>query len=155
MKKVIALVLVLTLSMALAACSLFPSNESSTPKKTFTLPVETTDPAVAALNAWLKNNRDSLLSSMEESFATSSGMTCTSNIEVIGSGFVITLNINELDNIPQETKDQMQAIYDSMGESFDSMLAQMQLELSQITYFTIIVGDKNGDVLSTITAGEQ
>ena len=155
MKKVIALVLVLTLCMALAACSLFLSNESSTPKKTFTLPVETTDPAVAALNAWLKNNRDSLLSSMEESFATSSGMTCTSNIEVIGSGFVITLNINELENIPQETKDQMQAIYDSMGESFDSMLAQLQLELSQITYFTIIVGDKNGDVLSTITAGEQ
>ncbi len=149
MKRAFSLLLALTLCLTLAACGSFM------PAATTTAPVETTDPVQAALNTWLETNKTALLTSMEASFASSSGMTCTSGVEIVGSGMVITININEFENVPQETKDQLQAAYDTLNSEFAAMLAQMQLEIPQLSYFTIVVGDKNADVLATITTGEQ
>ena len=169
MKKALALILALTLCLALAACGLSQPATTNAPAETTapvetTLPIETTEAPVettaapteaddlAILNAWLLLNKSTLQRSMEKSFATSAGMTCTSDIELVGTGLVITININELENVPQATKDQMQTSYNSLSGEFETMLQQLQAEIPQLTSLTIVVGDKNGDALATITA---
>ena len=139
MKKVLSLILVAVLCLSLVACG-GKKQESSGPN--------------AAVVEFVNENKSELLESMEESFATSSGMTCTSSIEVIGSGIVISININELDNIPQETKDLMQEVYDAMSGTFEGMLSDLQKEIPEVTFMQINVCEKDGDVLATIKAGK-
>ena len=104
---------------------------------------------------YINLNKADLLEGFESSFASSSGMTCTSDVEVIGMGFVITININELENVDSSTKAQLQSTYDSMSSTFEPLLDQMQTELPELEYFEIDVCDKNGDLLATIVAGEK
>ena len=82
-------------------------------------------------------------------------MTCTSSIKVSGMGFVISLNINELDNIDSATKATLQSTYDSMGANFDTLLDQMQTELPELEYYEIRVCEKDGDLLATVVAGNK
>lgn len=135
MKKTITLLLVLVLCVSLVACG---GDSDKNPE----------------IVKYVDAHRSELLTSMEQSFATSSGMTCSSDIEVIGNGFVITIKINEMNDIPDEQKEMMQDIYDAMDSSFDMMLEEMKKELSSIEYFTIKVCEKDGDVLATINAGK-
>lgn len=131
MKRVLAIILAAIMLLSLAACGTEPTANEKVQK-------------------YIDKNGDELLSSLEASFATSSGMTCTSSIKVEGNGFVIHININELDNIPDDTKELLQSQYDSMGASFDSALASMQLELPELEYFTVYVCEVDGDVLAKI-----
>ena len=108
----------------------------------------------ASIKSYINANKDELLESMEDSFATSSGLTCTSDIEVIGNGFVIYININELDDVDKATKDAMQDAYDALDSTFEGMLDSLKTELEEIEYFEIKVCDVDGDVLATIHAGE-
>lgn len=140
MKKIIALVLALVLSLSLVACG-----GGSEPAKADN----------AAIAAYVESNKASLLESMESSFATSSGMTCTSDIKVEGMGFVITININELDNIDDATKALLQETYDAMDAVFESALETMQKELPEIEYFEVQVCEVDGDALATVTAGTK
>lgn len=139
MKKVLSLILVAVLCLSLVACG-GKKQESSGPN--------------AAVVEFVNENKSELLESMEESFATSSGMTCTSDIEVVGSGIVISININEFDNIPKETKDLMQEVYDAMSGTFEGMLSDLQKEIPEVTFMQINVCEKDGDVLATIKAGK-
>ena len=139
MKKVLSLILVAVLCLSLVACG-GKKQESSGPN--------------AAVVEFVNENKSELLESMEESFAASSGMTCTSDIEVVGSGIVISININELDNIPKETKDLMQEVYDAMSGTFEGMLSDLQKEIPEVTFMQINVCEKDGDVLATIKAGK-
>ena len=106
----------------------------------------------SAIQDYIDANKYTILSSMEQSFANSSGMTCSSSIEVIGNGFVIRLNINELNNIDSNTKAQMQTAYDSMSGTFSGMLDDLQTEVPELEYFTIHVCEADGDILATINA---
>ena len=135
MKKVLSVLLVLAMCFAFVACgSSAPSAEEKVAK-------------------YVSDNRTTLLSTMESSFATSSGLTCESDIKAIGRGFVIDIKINELENIPAETKAQMQSMYDSMGSTFDASLEQWQKEIPELEYYKVNLYDKNGDSLATISAG--
>ncbi len=107
------------------------------------------------IKEFIEENEDELLGAMEESFATSSGMTCTSSIEVEGNGFIIKININELDNIDAETKQTMKEAYDSMGSTFDGLLDNMKTELPELEYFEIDVCEKDGDLLAPIVVGDK
>ena len=107
-----------------------------------------------AILAYVEANREDMISTMEYTFATSSGLTCTSDIEVIGNGFVIYIYINELSNVDQYTKNQLQAAYDQMGEYFNTLLEMLQHELPEVEYFDVWVCDVNHDVLAIIHAGE-
>ena len=139
MKKVLSLILVAVLCLSLVACG-GKKQESSGPN--------------AAVVEFVNENKSELLESMEESFATSSGMTCTSDIEVVGSGIVISIKINEFDNIPKETKDLLQETYDAMSGAFEGMLSDLQKEIPEVTFMQINVCEKDGDVLATIKAGK-
>ena len=143
MKKIIALILALVLAMSLVACG---SSNADTPAP---------NADNATISAYVTANKSDLLATMEESFATSSGMTCTSDIYVEGMGFVVTININELDDVDTATKALLQETYDSMDYLFDSALDTMREDLPEIEYFQVLVCEADGDLLATITAGNK
>ena len=114
----------------------------------------TTDAAADKIAAYVAKNKAELLGAMEQSFATSSGMTCTSSIEAIGRGFVIKININEFDNISADIKKQLQDAYDAQQATFDGLLDNLKAELPEAEYMEIDVCEKDGDVLAVIRAGK-
>lgn len=140
MKKIIALVLALVLSLSLVACG-----GGSEPAKVDNAKIAT----------YVNANKADLLATMEESFATSSGMTCTSDIKVEGMGYVVTININELDEVDAATKELLQETYDSMDSLFEAALDEMQTELPELEYFEVLVCEVDGDLLATVTAGNK
>jgi flagellar basal body-associated protein FliL len=134
-------VLAVAMVFALVACG----GGNSTP---------TENPAAKKVAEAVKENEAELVSTMEAAFATSSGLTCTSSIKAEGTGFVISLNINELEGVDGETKAQMQAAFDQQASVFNSLLAQIQTEIPELTYYTIRICEKDGDILATVKAGK-
>ena len=137
MKKVMSVVLVLVMVLSLAACAAAPESAES------------------KVASYVEKYGSSLVSGLEEAFATSSGMTCESSVKAEGTGIIIDIKINELDNLTQEQKDLMQGAYDAMGSSFDVTLTTVQKEISEVTYMTINVCEKDGDVVATIQSGQK
>ncbi|MBE6729389.1 MAG: hypothetical protein E7568_04050 [Ruminococcaceae bacterium] len=134
MKKLLAIVMILAMMFSLIACGVLGMS------------------AEDKVAAYVEKNRDELVSTMEESFGESSGMTCSSTIKAEGTGFVMEIRINELDNIPEDTKANLQTTYDGMNSTFVSSLETMQKELPELSYFKINVCEKDGDLLATILA---
>lgn len=132
MKKISALLLVLVLMVSLVACGSSDADKVA---------------------AYVKQNGDAMLPALEQSFAGSSGMSCTSSIKAVGCGIVIDININELDNVDPTIKEQLQAAYDAMSSSFDGFLAQFQKELPELDSLTINVNERDGDPLASIKIG--
>ena len=137
MKKLLAILLVLVFCFSLVACG--GGNTA----------------ANAKIVEYVEKNEDELIDSMEQAFAKSSGMTCDSSIKVEGMGFIIKININELEDVDSSIKAQLQSTYDSMSSTFEPLLEQMQTELAELEYFEIDVCDKNGDLLATVVAGDK
>ena len=137
MKKLLAILLVLVFCFSLVACG---GGEAASNAK---------------IAEYIEKNEDDLIEGFESSFASSSGMTCSSSIKVEGMGFIIKININELENVESSIKAQLQSTYDSMDSTFEPLLEQMQEELPELEYFEIDVCDKNGDLLATVIAGDK
>lgn len=133
MKKLLAILMVALMVFSFAGCMFSKGN---------------------AVKAYVEANREELLASFEEGIAQSAGMECTSDITVEGNGFIIDVNLEDLDDLPQETKDAMQTTYDSLDGAFDGMLDDLKTEIPEIEYFTINVNEKDGDLIASITAGE-
>lgn len=131
MKKLSAILLVIVMLLTLVACGKDEPN-----------------PAIVA---YMNKNGDAMISSMEQGFSQSSGMTCKANYEVIGNGIVINLNINELDNVDSETKAQMQTMCDALGGSLKLLLPSMQAEIPELEYFTMNICEVDGEVVASIT----
>lgn len=138
MKKFLSLLMVLVLSVSLIACG---ESESAT--------VNADAQKVAD---FVSENRATLLESFESSF-TASGLSCTSSIRASGTTFVIDVNVNDLSNVDDATKAQLQSTFDSMGGTFDDALELMQKDLPQLTGFSVNVRDRDGNQLATIKAG--
>jgi len=111
--------------------------------------------AEKAVADYVEKNGDEFVAEIEEVFVTASGMTCTSSIEAEGTGFVVNINIDGLNYIPEENAQQMQQAYDSMASDFDVMLMEMQKEIPELTYFVINICEEYGDVLAVIAAGDR
>ena len=134
MKKLLAIVLAVVFCFSLAACG---EEDNS------------------AIVEYVEENEDALIQSLGASFAQSSGMTCDASVEVEGMGFIVTVKINELDDLDDETKEMMQEAYNALGEGFEPMLEPMQEELPELEYFEIVVCEKDGDEIATMTIGEK
>lgn len=96
---------------------------------------------------------DDIISSFEESFAATSGMTCKSDLKIVGNGFILDICINELENLDDATKQTLQDTYDSMDSTFEASLADMQTAIPGLEYYTVNVCDKNGDLLASVNVG--
>ena len=108
----------------------------------------------SAVKEWVDENGDELCAALEQSFASTSGLTCTSDISVVGNGFIIAILINELSDVPAETRQQMQEAYDAMDAQFEAMLQGAQADVPELEFININVCDKNGYVLATIVTGD-
>ena len=178
MKKICAFLLILGIMLSLAAC--LPASdkgaESSAPTSsagTNSTPLpdssgatlsgqnEEGEPqqsedeiptAERAVAAFVEANKYEILTAKESFFVTSAGYTCTSNIEAVGLGFVINLNINELEGLSREKKDALQVAYNEMSETVEQMLAEYQAELPELEYFKINICEADGDLLAVIKA---
>lgn len=165
MKKLLALLLALTLVFALAACSATeettteaptlaptPTTEATTEAPTEAAAEAADDDVTAQLQSYIDMGGDDLLKVMEESFAGTSGMTCTSAIEAVDSGLLLTININELENVGEETKTLLQQTFGAMEGSFDPMLKELQEAVPGTKHLTLKICDKDGNELVTICA---
>jgi hypothetical protein len=110
--------------------------------------------AAAKVAAYVRQYGDEFLDGLEQGFTQNSELTCNSTIAAQGTGIVVHININEIDNVDQATKNQMQAAYDSMSGTFKQSLNQMQRSLPELESLTIYVCEKDGDLLATIYAAD-
>lgn len=145
-KKLLALLLSVVMMFSLFACSDLGNDDdddSGSSKKS---------KAEAKIEEYVEKEGDEVLADLESSFTGTSGLTCRSTIKADGLGIVIRININELDNVPQETKDAMQDAYDDNIETFEEALGMLQEELPEVEKLTIYVCDKDGEELAKIVA---
>ena len=139
MKKVIAWILSCLLVLSLAACAAEPP-----------APTEpANDPDV---EAYVKKYGIVITQNLAQDFAYSMDRTCTTEIKVVGTGYVVDLYIQEIQDATQEEKDQLQARYDSLNSVFLGRLEKQQEDVPTLTYFTINLRDVNGALLATIHA---
>lgn len=141
MKKVLVFLLTLFLCFSFVACDDDDNNSGIAGGN-------------ESLVQYIEENGEDFLEGLEYGFATSSNLTCTSSIKVIGTGFVVDINIQEVDDVSEEIKGQMQATYDAMSGTFNGMLEDLQKEIPALTYMTFNICDKDGDLLAQISAGK-
>lgn len=135
MKKLLAIMLALVLCFSLAACG---SDNS-------------------AIVDYVEENEEELVSSFEAAFTMGAGgmLTCDSSVEVEGMGFIITIKINELEDLDADTKAQIKEGIEATGSGYDSLIEQMQEELPDLEYFELVICEKDGDEIATVTVGEK
>jgi len=110
------------------------------------------NPVIAA---YIEAHRDELITALETSVTSGSGLTCKSDIKAVGSGFVADILINELSYLDPATKKNLQSSYDALGSVFEKSLKDIQVSLPELSYFKLNVCDKNGDVIAVVLAGEE
>lgn len=119
-----------------------------------TTPVVNNDAAAQAVATFVAENQADLLAMFESSFAdAANGITCSSDIKAVGTGFIINVKVSALNGATEEQIQVMEQTYDSLQSTFDQALTQMQSGLPELTYFTINVCDGYGNVLTTVHAG--
>lgn len=138
MKKALSLILVLVMICSFAACG---NKNNSTPDK---------NPAIVE---YMEKNGDQLLSAWESMFEAS-GMTCNSSWTVKGNGLIVDIRINELDDLDDEMKEQMEAGFSALESTFDGSLKDIQKDIPELEYFTMNFCEKDGDILGSVTIDE-
>jgi len=108
-------------------------------------------PTVSSVESYVKLYGASFLEGFESGF-TQSGLTCKSDIKAEGNGIIVTINIDQFENVDDATKQQMQSSYDSSSDSFNAAFEIIKTSAPDVEYLKLIICDKNGDVLSTVIA---
>ncbi len=106
----------------------------------------------SAIEDYINENKASLIAEMEQGLAAS-GLSCKTDIEAEGAGFKVYIYINELENVDDQTKANLQEVYDTMSDTYELLLKNMQKQIDGLEYFQYILCDRYGDELAVITAG--
>ena len=164
LKKFISFSLVIVMMLSLIACGKKdaekPAGTQAGENVTPSIPVATTPVtpdtgANSKIQAYIDQNGASIVSAMEQGFVSSSGMTCKSAIEAKGDGVVIKFNVNELDNVPQENKNAVQATLDASKSALALSLKEIQQEVPEIKSLEIYLCEKDGDLIAKVTVDES
>lgn len=116
---------------------------------------ENAEPTAEELvESYVSYNKAEILAAKEEAFMTG-GLTCESDVEVKGRGFVITFKICQMEHISAAQKEVQQESYNGMQDIADQMLLDYQAEIPVIEYFRINFCDKNGELIAYIKAGKN
>ncbi len=157
MKKLLSLLLTLILSLSLSACVISLDNDDD--DKTEKNPISNVKPdddekdeKAEKLEKYLNENKETFLTALEKGFISNGQFTCESDLELIDYGFVVTIKINELENVDASLKASLQEGYDSMDAQFESYLITFRTEAPELEYLKFVICDKTGDVLASVTA---
>ena len=141
LKKLLALLLSVILLLSLAACGSDSDDDDDSKDSK----------ANAKVEAFVEEQGDAFVSSLEESFAGTSGMTCNSTIEAEGDGIIVKIKVNELEDVPQETKDVLQESMDGIKGTLKQALEELQREVPELKSMKLYICDKSGDELAKVT----
>lgn len=157
MKRIFAIVFAVLMIVSMTACG--KENDKNTDGS-----VATPDSAVVTtpdfmandkVQTYVEENGEALVASVEKTFAESTGMTCTSTIKAVENGFIIDININELSEVTEEQKLQLQQYCDDAADGFEESLKLMQEELPELEYITLSLRDKDGVFLAAVNVGDR
>ncbi len=109
--------------------------------------------ALESVIKFVDESGEDMIATFEE-FILEEGMTCNSTIEAMGSGFVITICLNELNDVPEDVMAEMQASCDELVAFLTESLADAQAEIEGLTYYCINYCDVDGDMLASMYIGE-
>ena len=147
MKKILCILLALMMCVCLVACNNSEDNDA---------PVVENEVQEVEVNEevaqYVEEHGKELTSSLEESFNSSSGLTCTASVTVVASGIVIDVNIGGVDGASDAMKQQMQATYDEQQATFDTILTALQTEIPSLESVQFNVNEEDGDLLAKIYA---
>lgn len=161
LKKILAFSLVIVMMISLIACSKKDDEKPADTQGIENVTPNTPTPVVpdsganSKIKEYIDKNGASIISSMEEGFVKSSGMTCKSTIEAKGDGVVIKFNVNELDNVPQENKNAVQANLDVSKGTLAASLSLIQQEVPEIKSLEIYLCEKDGDLIAKVIVDES
>ena len=114
-------------------------------------PAEKTDADKVA--EFVASNKAELISSFEEGFS-STGMTCSTTIEAVGTGIVLEICLGGVDNLTADQKAVMQDSFDQMASLLSTELTMMQMEIPELTYMTFRFCEADGDLIASVDVTE-
>ncbi len=124
------------------------STEDTTAAPEVDVPTEKTDAEKVA--DYVAANGNEIISAFESGF-TSSGMTCTSTVEAVDTGIVLTICLNDLVDLTDDQKSAMQSTFDQLASSLGSGFGDVQNEIPELTYIKFDFCEKDGDLVATVT----
>ncbi len=107
-----------------------------------------------AVADYVDENEDAMVDGFSSSFAASAGRSCEVTVKAVGTGMVIDVNIEGLDDISASDKAQVQANYDGMASDFETMLSDAKKDLAELEYITFNINEEDGDPIAVINAGK-
>jgi len=146
-RRILSLLLVLALCLSLAACAKTEKADTKFESRNGAKP----NPE---LLEFVETAREELLIDFEAQVELDSDLTFASSLEVVGDGFVITIRINELDDLTDNLKQQLQEAYDALMDSFEAFLKELQDEIPVLEYFLIYICECDGDGIAVVETGD-
>jgi len=95
------------------------------------VPAEKTDAEKIA--DYVAANGSKIISEFEVGFTTS-GMTCNSTVEAVGTGIVVKVCVNEIVDLTADQKKVMQDTFDQGASQFGAGFDDMKAEIPELTY---------------------
>lgn len=140
LKRISCLALVVLLVLSFAACT--KNNESSN-----TSFVEN-DPGLEKL---VNEQGDSFEALFEESFSsTSGGLECDCKLSVKGTTLVLDNLVENINDVPEETKEEMQAAYEEAKDELAEGFKPIKTEAPGMSEVIFNVCEEDGDVIASV-----
>lgn len=125
-----------------------PAEEDTTAAPEVDVPAVKTDAEKVA--DYVAANGDDILAAFDAGFS-GSGLTTTSTIEAVGTGIVLKICINELDNLTDDQRTAMQSSFNQLSASLGSGFDGVQAEIPELTYIKFDICEKNGTTIIDFT----
>ena len=89
--------------------------------------------------------------SFEDSFKSSSGgLNCDCKLSVDGTKLIVDCLVEGIDDVPSETKDEMQKAYEATKDQLSEAFKPIKDEVSNLSEVTLNICESDGDVIATI-----
>lgn len=136
-KRISALVLVIIMAFSFSACS--GGKEQITD---FTK--EQTE-----LEKYVEEHGEEFIDSFNEGFETS-GLKCDATVEASGNILIIDVSMAELNDVPEDMKDVIQASLDESKSTLAPTFSEIKKQISSLERVKIHFNESDGDPIATI-----
>ena len=143
MSRILCVVLAFAMVLAFAACGKKEAANNDTVNN------DTVNNEVAD---FVKENKAALVESFETNFEESSGLDADCSVSAKGNSIAFKVCLEDVDDIPEEAKAQMQEGFDAIQDEFASEFEDVKEELGSVESIIIDVCEEDGDLLASIEA---